>query len=65
MSPQKPRFDLALVFAGCQFGIPKPSGEIQSGVVISVIPMPTENAFERLLVRSIGSIWIVATMVLL
>jgi hypothetical protein len=45
--------------------IPKALRQIERGVVIGVIPMPTDHAVERLLVRSIGSIWIVATMALL
>ena len=65
MSAQEQGFDLALVFAGCQFLIPKALRQIERGVAIGVIPMPTHNAVERLLVRSIGSIWVVTTMALL
>jgi hypothetical protein len=65
MSPQEQGFDLALVCAGSQCCIPKAASQIQSRIVVSMIAVLTDHTRERALVRSIGSIWIVATMALL
>ena len=65
MSPQEQGFDLALVFAGSQFCIPKAAGQIQGRIAVSMIAVLTDYTRERALVGPVGSIWVVTEMTLL
>lgn len=56
MPLQQDVFDLGSVGTGSQFLISEAIGQIQRGVVIGMIDMPTDQALESFLVGPIGAI---------
>jgi hypothetical protein len=54
-------FDLVFLLTGGQFLIAPPRSQIQRSIVVSVILVAAPHTTERLLVRSIRSIHIMAT----
>ena len=58
-------FDLSFVLAPCQVLVSKSAGQIQSRIVVCMIAVMANYTEKCALVRSIGSIHVVAAMALL
>src|SRR5207248_7816980 len=65
MSLHEQGFDFLLVLACLQFDILEPPGKIGRGVEISVERVATDDTAKRLLIGTMGTIWIVTHAALL